>query len=527
MSATTTTTPAKPTQHEQKKAEQAMRAKMAASPMLFISNLFVQPGRRYHDVMADFQRRDFPVLCKSFLAVVAGVKPDPPRLWIERTKGCSKDTDLSALVLHALLFSPRPIEIQIAAADQDQADELRKAANVLVRLNKHLIPKHIEVLASGIRNTLTGSACEVLTADDDGSHGKRPDVVILNELTHIKNENFALTLLDNATKMPNCVVVIATNAGHVGTWQERQRNIAIESDRWYFSKVDRPAPWIDPAELEDAKKRNHPNRFARLFMGEWTSDTANAISGDDLRAAITSARPTRRTEMQYFGGLDLGHTRDAAAFVVLSRSVGREVRKAVEHSRLSPVFEAMADLGIIDTAPQDDYQSTWVEGDGRLMVHAVHLWKPTPGRPVSFEAVEASVIAAHREYKLAWLWVDPWNAAQMLERFGKAGVPSGKLDFVAANLQRMATETMNCFRDRQISIPDCVPNATDLIADLRAVKCLERQQGFRLIAPRRNTDEGTRHGDAATALQLALVAAADGCCRAASQTVAGPLLCWP
>lgn len=51
------------------------------------------------EIAADFQTKDFAVLDRSFLAVSQGRKPDPGRIWIERTKGCSKDGDLSAMLL--------------------------------------------------------------------------------------------------------------------------------------------------------------------------------------------------------------------------------------------------------------------------------------------------------------------------------------------------------------------------------------------------------------------------------------------
>ncbi len=75
-------------------------------------------------------------------------------------------------------------------------------------------------------------------------HGSRPDVVIANELSHVGSEAFMQTMLDNADKVPHSLVLVATNAGEVGTWQEKWRQIARESDRWHVSVLNTPAPWV-------------------------------------------------------------------------------------------------------------------------------------------------------------------------------------------------------------------------------------------------------------------------------------------
>jgi hypothetical protein len=143
---------------------------------------------------------------------------------------------------------------------------MRKAAKDILRLNGWLSAR-IEVLSLKIICKATESECEIIPADVTGSHGARPSVLIINELSHIQKLEFAENLMDNAAKVPHGLTVVATNSGYRRTWQERWRNIAVSSDNWKTHIYSRPAPWLDPAHVEESKRRNFIARFNRLFYG--------------------------------------------------------------------------------------------------------------------------------------------------------------------------------------------------------------------------------------------------------------------
>jgi len=90
----------------------------------------------------------------------------------------------------------------------------------------------IEVQQTRIINRRTGSECEILTTDKMGSHGARPDVVILDELTHQRDKDFASTLLDNLDKMPCGLGVVVTNAGFDPSWQLDWKRTFAKQRRW-------------------------------------------------------------------------------------------------------------------------------------------------------------------------------------------------------------------------------------------------------------------------------------------------------
>lgn len=387
----------------------------ATDPAAFRTHLLIPGGNgvgRLGELMADFQRTDFAALDRAFLALAASRKPEVGRYWWERTKGASKDTDLAAALLWLLAFSPRPLTCQVGAADQGQADELRKAAKGVLRLNPWLA-EVVEVQAWNILNTRTESRCEIIAADVAGSHGARPDLLILNELSHVTKREFAENLLDNATKVPQGVVCIATNAGFVPSWQWDWRENARTSPRWHFSAYTRPAPWLDPAEVDEARRRNNRERFARLWQGTWVRGAGDALAAADIEAAVTATGPMTGWEPGYvfYGGLDLGVSRDHAALVSLGLDHDRRVRLA-----------------------------------------AVQSWSPPLGGKIDLQAVEQAVLKADAQYRYFAFCFDTYQAELMGQRLKSRGVPVEGVNFTVATLQEMATALLERFNSREIEL---------------------------------------------------------------------------
>ena len=189
--------------------------KFATDPLAFFDALIIPSAVGYKpfvEVMADYQRDWFKAIAPSLLAVAAGEKPPIGRFWSERTKGGSKDSDCACVLLWLLAFCPRKLDMQVGAADKDQAGELKKAAADILRQNDWLATR-VEVQAWSLVCKATGSECSIVASDVASSHGARPDIVVMNELSHVTKEEFASNLLDNATKKPMGIVIVATNAG--------------------------------------------------------------------------------------------------------------------------------------------------------------------------------------------------------------------------------------------------------------------------------------------------------------------------
>lgn len=110
----------------------------AADPMAFFADTVIQGSGidvRLGDVWADFQIDSFKVMSQCLQAVAVGERPRYRGLWIERTKGGSKDSDVGLALLWLLMFSRRPQVIELGADDQDQILETLKAMQAVIRLN--------------------------------------------------------------------------------------------------------------------------------------------------------------------------------------------------------------------------------------------------------------------------------------------------------------------------------------------------------------------------------------------------------
>lgn len=451
-------------------------------------------------IAADFQRKDFAALDPAFLAVAEGRKPDVQRFWVERCKGGSKTSDIAVYLLWLMAYSKQYVFGQVGAADAEQADEVRKAAASIARLNPWL-EKHcgVDVLASAIVSDRTDSRVDILSSDALGSHGARPTVLVLDEIVHHRDAEFASTLMDNASKMPSGIVVIATNAGHVRTWQEEWRNTAIESPRWYFSAHKKPSPWLDPAELAEARRRNSANRFARLWEGQWVDSVSTAIARDDIEASVTLPAPPDGPEdgVVYVAGLDIGLVKDASALVVCGLHVGCRKVETLPAPPRDSIAEAMVDAGLWEPNLPPT-KETVIIGTGRIKLAGVYVWKPGAGVKVSIESIFETILRLQSQFGLLTVGFDPHQAMHLAERLNAHGIATEQVDFTGPNLRSMCTAVLESFSERTI---DLYRDET-LLADLSKMRAVEKSYGMRLEFPRNSDDTGTAHGDVGTALAI-------------------------
>lgn len=486
--------------------------KLQSDPAAFQADLHVPTGsgpRRFGDAMADFQRERFALVNPSLLAVTKHEPPPIARIWDERTKGASKDTDAAVNLLWLLTFSRRPLRIQVGAYDQAQADEVRLITKGIVRtagpINSFL-SQVIDVQSDKIVNKRTDSVCEILTSDKLGSHGARPDVVLLDELTHQKDKAFAETLLDNLDKMPCGLAIIATNAGHDPSWQLEWKRTFAASERWRVLEYNQPAPWITEAALAESQRRNSAGRFARLWRGQWVSDTGDALDGRDIDNSFTQRAPMDGTEPGYVfsAGLDIGLKKHATGFVVVGRHVGWSEEVPQPPRVLSDLQMAMIENGMAEP-PVEEPDYLYHEATHRIRLAHTKAWKPTPGNRVSLEAVRVEILRTHERFNLAGVALDPHQGEHLAELLQREGVPVIPTPQTTVSLQEQATTLIEAFQQRMIELyPD-----EDLHADLRSLRILDTGTRVRLLSPEKKTDDGagTGHGDLASALSFALVIA--------------------
>jgi hypothetical protein len=171
--------------------------------------------------------------------------------------------------------------------------------------------------------------------------------------------------------------------------------------------------------LDEARSRNSPARFMRLWQGAWVPASTGAIDPADLEAAILKPAskhqpppgPMSGSEPGYrfVAGLDLGVKKDHSALVVLG------CHGETQRIRLA-----------------------WCQS-----------WAPPRGGEVDLTAVQSAVLDAHHRYRLAAVNYDPSQALLMSQTLRRAGVPMQEVSFSSPqNLTRMATTLIDLFRSR-------------------------------------------------------------------------------
>jgi phage terminase large subunit-like protein len=512
---------------------------LAADPLVFFEELDVGTAygpTRFDNVMAPFQREAFLALAPSLVAVANGDVPPCGRFWIERTKGASKDSDLAVCLLWLLAFSPRPVRIQVAANDAEQADEIRQVIRGILRIDgelNELLASQLEVRADSIINLATGAEAKILTRDSKGGHGARPDVLIVNELTHIGDEEFAQTLADNLDKIPSGLGIIACNAGFNGSWQERWKAIATSSPRWWLQEFKQPAPWISPEDLIESEKRNPRARYRRLWWGEWAGE-GDCLDEEMLQRALTLKGPIDSADELVPGwvvtaGLDLGLRHDRTALAIVGKHVGHFEEGPEPEEPEIPVWQRVArnlnwrnEFGEPLAPPTYNKPPQEIichPGTNRYRLLATFSWRRSAAGPVSIEAVERAILGAHNRFRFVRLYADTWQAELLGQRLQRLDVPVHLIDPTGSVLKQQASTLLQTFAEGRVDM-----YAGDLLRDLRKAQIEERAYGFRVVSPR---DE-SGHGDVLSAFLLALVAAENVSSMPRGPANDGqPLLLWP
>lgn len=482
-------------------------AQLKADPKAFRASLMIEAGgetKRFGDVIETWQRADFEALDDAWCKVAGlPVEPKWQRAFLERPRGHSKTTDIAVQVTWVLFASPRALSGVVCAADRDQAKLIRDAIDRLVRMSPWL-KQFVDVQAWSIKNPMTGSECTILSSDVASSYGLTPDFVVCDELTHWPKPDLWESLFSSAAKKPSCLLLIICNAGFQSSWQWLLRESIRQRDDWYFSRLNGPkASWITLKILAEQEDLLPAISFNRLWLNQWSEGAGDALAADDITAAFSLTGPMNGPEAgwSFVGGLDLAYRSDASALVVLGKNVGYVERKEIEQRRNPSIaMRAMQDLGVLDS-PRKKYETTTHPGSGKYRLAYLRIWKPTAGRTIDLTDVEREVAEIAKRFRVQHIGCDPFQAIAMIQRLRSQGIPISEVTFSPANLQSMASEVLHAFTDRKIELfPD-----DDLRADLQSLRVIERAHGFRLESPRTKSGEaGSGHGDAATALGIAL-----------------------
>jgi len=399
--------------------------------MFFIKSLKIPSGEgplRYSQCMKDFQRETFEALAPSLEAVRIGNKPPIRRFWIERTKKSGKDSDLAACLLWLMAFPIKPLKIQVCAANSKQAGIIRNRVVELAYYNPWL-DGLVEIMDKEIRHRSRPEQVwtRIEATDSTGAaHGETPDVLVLNELVHVDKWKAMEDHMANADGVPRGIVIISTNAGIRGTqahlWKQ---TAASKPDRWKMLLWNEVAPWINPEDVEEARRRDPiGSEFRRLWKGQWVSGTGGAVDDEDIERCFVLEGPLKGPEPGYYylAGLDLGVSHDHAGIAVLGVS-RREGRMKVVHIK--------------------GFKPSIMNDQGKLEVDLMR---------VEEEAAKVSKV-----FRVSWFGYDPAAGGSfMAQRLSRVkGVPMRKVNFSSPTIQtQMATEFVKVLKDSKLEAYD-------------------------------------------------------------------------
>jgi len=455
--------------------EEQWRAGCPGSFEVFYSGIVIRGANGpevFGTIIAEHQKVCFEDITPALHAVRDGVPiPVAPRFWWERTKKASKDADVALCLLWLVAFPVRPFLAQVGAGDKEQAAIVKSRIEDLLYYNPWLT-EFVEIVKFEVRNKKNPLAKIVIeSADVQGAHGAIPDLLVLNELTHVQKWEFVENMMANADGVPNGVVLVATNAGYLGTKPEVWRNNAIDSDLWQVRVFAHPAPWHSKAFLDDARRRELPARYRRLWRGIWATGKGDAFKPANIRRLFSyDIGPIDGPEPGwiYIGGLDLGVSHDHSGLVI---------------------------IGIhIET--------------GTIKLARFWAWEPEEETgEVDLIAVKDTCGTAMDMFGLVGLYYDP-SQAKLMAQMLMTSVPMYEMSFTPKNCTAMAEATIQAVNNGILQLFD--DETGRLRRDFGKFNIVEKPHGGAKLEA---TSDEYGHADVGTALIITLpiaVAMLDG-----------------
>jgi len=186
-------------------------------------------------------------------------------------RGHDKTSLEGRLVSWLLLYSRRPVNAYILAADMDQGKLILDAMREEAALNPWVI-EHLTFTAK----TCTGPAgtVTVLPADVGGANGLRGNVYIFDEVTNWdkpKAKDLWRTVVSGTAKVNPTVCGVLSNAGYIGSWQEKVIRSLQKDPLWHYYEAPGPmATWMDPEKIRSLRQQlASPAEARRLYDNKW------------------------------------------------------------------------------------------------------------------------------------------------------------------------------------------------------------------------------------------------------------------
>lgn len=303
---------------------------------VFRNALIMPDGRRFGDAAVDFQREHFQRLDSN----------PGKHSYTERGRGGSKTFDL-ALESTTELFLKPGARIDACAADRDQAALLHEAiVGIITRTPGLTDAARIEKWS--IEVPALGSRLEVLASDSASAYGRTPATIAVDEFAEWREgaEAFWHAIWSSVPKARARVHIISSpGLGQSGfAWRIRE-TARTNPERWIFSQLTTPPPWLDDEFLAEQRATLPSAIFERLYGGVWATPGSAFLTAEEVAVLFTPRISPREYGLIVVGG-DLALTRDSAVLAAVALA-GRTQFSVLEFATFRPVKGQPVDLVLV------------------------------------------------------------------------------------------------------------------------------------------------------------------------------------
>lgn len=377
------------------------------------------------------------------------------RAWIEVPRKAGKTTLCAGLALYGLLAdNEMGAHVFAAATGADQAALVFQPAALMAE-GSPAIQARTRVFAKSITVPKTASSFRVLASRRAGLQGLNVHVAVIDEV-HEHDSPDIIQVLETgvgARRQPLVLYITTADTGEIGTIYDQRRNAIVrQSERlgeYDFSVYG--AIWSAPDEADpfslETWKQAQPGLGLTVSVAYY-EDMARAAKNDPLelpsfRRYLLNQRVRSQTRWLSvtewdecsdqvepidgrvaWAGLDLSKTTDFSAFVVISKSADGhldvEPTLWIPRGRVDKL-EKLTGMPLSDWAAQ-----------GFLTL--------TEGTTVDYTLIEEHILATAGRVRLRGVGFDPWNATELTQRLGNAGVTCVPLIQGARTLSAPAKE---------------------------------------------------------------------------------------
>jgi phage terminase large subunit-like protein len=427
----------------------ASLARWRADPIAFIETVLINPEtwRPFELLPAE----------RAFLAHAFKFDGNGRLLYPEQVYSCPKKSGKTTfaaiiIIIMILLFGGAYGEAFALANDQEQArgrvfEMIRRIIEASPLLKREAKLTECRVTFPAFNATITAIASDAASAA-----GANPTISCFDELWAFSSER-SRRLWDEMVPPPTRKVacrLTVTYAGFEGEslllqdlykrglQQPQMGEDLYAGDGLLMFWSHKPvAPWQDERWLQEMRRSLRPSAYARMITNEFASAESQFVSLDSWDACVlpTLVPLHEDKRMHIWVGVDVSVKRDATALV------------AVSCDRTTKVV--------------------------RLVTHKV--FTPTPGDPVDFDAVEATLLEWGERFVLRRVLFDPYQMQASAQRL-EAHIKIEEYPQTLANLTQATSNLLDLINQRQLVL---YPDAAMRLAVSRAI-ITESSRGSKL-----------------------------------------------